>query len=361
MKLTPTAIFNIFNIAGLSLMFAIWLNQLDTLGFLLLLFLALMCLIRSRFNHPNFKKTIFIDLIAMVIIFFIGDTYIAKLAVTFLLFQTMFIGYYPVALLLIYSPFMMDFTFLSLTISVTLIGLILNFWQKERNNRVEQRDYFSKKNYELENLQNELTTALAQVEQMSIIAERSRISADIHDNAGHEIVASYITLQTVRKIMEKNPEKALELFDKSMDRLGTGVGKMRDAVHNMSVVTFMGVDRIREICANYRGVPVEFKTTGDMTGVTVNIWHVLEALLNESLTNVMKHAKATYVRVELDATKHLVRLLIENDGIEDEPMGNSNQNGIGLRNLRYRVVTVGGNLTVDKGDTFKVVCVIPIN
>ena len=357
MKPTPTTIFNILNVAILSLMFAIWLQTVDTQGFLLLLFLAIMYLIRSRFNHPNIQKTFFIDLVATFIIFLLANIDMAEFALKFLLFQSMFFGFYPVVVLIGYFSLVVDVTSLIMTISVTVIGLTLNFWKKEWNNRIEQRDFFSQKNYELESLQNELTTALAQVEQMSIIAERSRISADIHDNAGHEIVASYITFQTVRKIMEKNPEKALELFDRSMDRLNVGVEKMRDAVHNMAAVTFMGVDRMREICDHCGGLPVKFITSGDMTGVTANIWHVLEALLNESLTNVMKHANATSVRVELDATKHLVRLLIENDGVGNRtiPMGS------GLRNLRYRVVTVGGNLTIDKGGLFRIVCVIPIN
>jgi len=357
MKRTPTTIFNLLNIAGLSLLFGIWLQNVDTLGFILLLFLSLMCLIRSRINHPQTPKTILFDLLITGFAFLIGDIDMAESALIFLLFQSMYLGYYPIALLLIYFPFVMDFPSIALAISITMLGLILNFWQKERVLRLGQRDTFSQKNYELETLQNELTTALSQVEQMSIIAERSRISADIHDNAGHEIVASFISFQTVRKIMEKNPEKSLELFDKSMDRLNTGVGKMRDAVHNMSAVTFMGVDRMSEICANYEKVPTKFTTSGDMTGVTANVWHVLEALLNESLTNVAKHSKATYVRVELDATKHLVRLLIENDGLttKSEPVGS------GLRNLRYRVTTVGGHLTIDKNETFKVVCVIPTN
>lgn len=356
MKRTPLTIFNLLTVLILSLLFAIWLHHARTEGFLLLLFLAIMCLLRARLNHPHLTKTIFVDLLVTGFAFLIRDIDIAEPALIFLLFQSLYLGYYPLGLLLLYFPFVMDFQTVTLAIGGALIGLVLNFWQKERDLRLGQRDHFSQKNYELESLQNELTTALAQVEQMSIIAERSRISANIHDNTGHEIVASFISFQTVRKIIAKNPEKALELFDKSMDRLNTGVEKMRDAVHNMSAVTFMGVDLLREICANYEKVPVEFATSGDMTGITVNIWHVLEALLNESLTNVVKHSKATYVRVELDTTKHLVRLLIENDGVRHVTAST----GSGLRNLRYRVVTVGGHLTVDKDETFRMVCVIPI-
>jgi len=83
---------------------------------------------------------------------------------------------------------------------------------------------------------------------------------------------------------------------------------------------------------------------------------VLESLLNESLTNAVKHAKPTYITVELDATKHLIRLQIQNDGViqKDTPIGS------GLRNLRYRTVAAGENLTIDKSDIYKLVCVIPI-
>jgi len=280
----------------------------------------------------------------------------AESALNFTLFQSMFWGFYPVALLIVYLGLVTEFSALTLAISFTFTGLLLNFWKKEHDIRFTQRDTLSKENYELESLQNELTTALSQVEQMSIIAERSRISSEIHDNAGHEIVAAFISLQTVGKIMEKNPEKAYELFEKSMNRLSVGVGKMRDAVHNMAPVTFMGVERMREICENMSKVPVKFIATGDMTGVTSNAWNVLEAVLSESLTNVMKHSQASFVKVELDATKYLIRLQVENDGV----LGAEKPLGSGLRSLRHRATTVGGNLTVDRNEKFKLVCVIPI-
>jgi len=357
MKLTPRTTFSILNIAGLSLMFASWMQHGETGGFLLLLFLAILCMGRIKVNHPHISKTICVDL--FIALFFFSQTgdVVALTAMQFALFQSLFWGFYLVVLLIGYLALEVEPLALVLTISVALIGLVLNFWQKEQDARLLQRDSLSKENYDLESLQSELTNALAQVEQMSIIAERSRISRDIHDNAGHEIVAGFISLQTVRKIIEKHPEKALELFDKSMNRLNAGVEKMRDAVHNMSAVTFMGVERMREICENYAKLTVDFKATGDTTGITSNVWHVLEALLNESLTNVMKHSQATFINVELDATKYLVRLFIENDGA----VAGTKPTGSGLRNLRHRVVTVGGNLTVDAGERFKVVCVIPIN
>ena len=75
LKLTSTIMFNMLNIASLSLMFVVWLNHARTSGFLLLLFLALMSLVRMRFKHPNINKTIFVDLVVTLIIFLISDSY----------------------------------------------------------------------------------------------------------------------------------------------------------------------------------------------------------------------------------------------------------------------------------------------
>jgi len=345
----------IFSTAGLSLLFIDWLQTIDTMGFFLLLILGLMCLMRYRVKHIIIYKTIFADLLMVLVFFFSGGASTAQLAIGFVLFQGMYFGFFLLAVLPIVLVVFMDALSIVFIATAAAVGLVLHFWNKEHASRLQQRDYYSNKIYEMELMHTNLTHVLAKVEHMSILAERSRISADIHDNAGHEIVASYISLQTVGKIMDKNPEKALELFDKSLARLNVGIGKMRDAVHNLSAVTFMGVDSMGDICRNFTKVPVKFQSTGDMSGITVNIWHVLESLLKESLTNAVKHANPTYINVELDVTNHLIRLQIQNDGVtKKEPSV-----GSGLRNLRYRVVTVGGNLSIDKTDVYKLVCVIP--
>jgi len=355
MKLSPKLIFNLFQICAVISLFLTWLNLGKDADFILILVLTILSLIRYRFKGKYITRTIFCDLVIVSVFFLLNGDVVAELGVVFVLFQAMFYGFYAGLILIPFLGYASGLASLTLALSSILIGLVLNFWTLERKDKFEQQNQFSKKNYELESLQNELITALSEVEQMSIISERSRISRDIHDNAGHEIVAAYITLQTVRKVFEKNPQKALQLFDKSMKRLDSGVKKMRNAVHNMSAVVFMGIDKMQEICNRVEKIPVEFKSTGDMTHVTSNMWNVLESVLNESLTNVMKHSNANKITVELDATKYLIRLQIENDGIDSDvakPAGN------GIRNLRHRVMTVGGNLTVDAKNTFKVVCVI---
>lgn len=353
LKPTPSIVFVILTWVVISLMFGIWLQDTTVEGFFLLLVLVILWALRHRFAYCG--MTIFVDCAIVVGAYIFDIGIVVEVGFALVLLQGLFLGFYPLILMLMYLPMSLSLGFYYI-VPAAIIGLLLNFWQKEWRIRLDQRDMFAKKNQHLELLQQELTVALAQVEQMSILAERARISGDIHDNAGHELVAAFISLQTVRKIFEKNPEKALELFDKSMDRLNAGVGKMRDAVHNMSTVSQPGVAKLEEICKQFRD-DINFLATGDMTPITANMWHVLESVLRESITNSSKHANATFVNVTLDSTKYLVRLLVENDGV----LNNNTPHGNGLRNLQNRVITVGGTLSVDKQHTFKVVCVIPLH
>ena len=355
MKPTPNRIFITLSLLALGLIFATWLPTPHTAGFLLLLILILLWALRHRFPHPNMKKTIFVDLAVLGGFYFLAPGVdadpLAFAGLGLVLFQGLFFGFYPMGLVLGYMVISPQ----PVVIGGAMMGLLLHFWHREETRRLSQRDQFAKKTQDLETLQASLTTALAQVEQMTILAERSRISSDIHDNAGHEIVAAYISLQTVGKIIETHPQKAAELFDKSMARLQSGVEKMRDAVHNMSTITPQGPLHLEAICQDST-LPIAFASAGDMTPVTTNMWHVLEAILKESLTNVAKHAQATMVQVELDCTRYLVRLLVENDGI----IASGKPAGSGLRNMQHRVATVGGTLTVDRQAHFRLVCVIPL-
>jgi len=146
-------------------MFAHWSQRADTLGFLLLLLLIIMSTVRYRLkDFKPISKTIFIDLLAVIIYFFMVGTGLGESALNLVLFQSMALGFYPVAVVILYLVLVMEMTSLTLTISFVLLGLLLNFWQQEQDARLLQRDILSKENYDLESLQSELTTARAQVE-----------------------------------------------------------------------------------------------------------------------------------------------------------------------------------------------------
>jgi len=359
----PEITFLICKVAGFGLMLAFWFYESELVGFFLLLFLVMMSLLRWRF--PKFSPTVMLDALACALL----STYwgYAHYALILVIFEGMyrrffwisFAGMYFLQLAGVASFQVVEYVNLHLILLVILgmlCGFFLGEWERECASKHSLRDVEARKLHELEHQQSDMMTTLPKIERMTAVSERARIARDIHDNAGHEIVAAYISLQTMRKLFDTEDRETLELYDAALERLQRGVDKIRETAHNLQTVTSIGVEILLEICQKFPDCPVDFRTYGDTSRIPVYVWNVLEACLNESLTNVTRHARASYVSVELDATQHLVRLCIENDGTI-KPGGKV---GSGLRNLRHRAISIGGSLTVDADKKFRLVCVIPI-
>jgi len=334
-------------IAGLSLLTVYWFISDDIMGFFLIFFMVCMALLRWRI--PKTGWTSVVDVIACV--------FAAPIFLGLALFAAMYYGMYFVILAAVYVLFAVDIQLGVIAIFCGGIGLLLRLWEKEQENRHKTRDAEVGRYYELESLQNDLISATAQIERMTTVSERARISREIHDNAGHEIVAAYMSLQTARGLFDDTDPDVLALYDAALERLDAGVKKMREAVHNLSSITALGVEALQETCKRFPK-NIEFKAFGDTRHVPVHVWNVLESCLNEGLTNIGKHASPSKITVEIDATSHIVRLCIENDGA----YGTRKGMGTGLRNLRHRLIAIGGSLAVrqSRGEIFRLVCVVPI-
>jgi len=356
--LKPEITFNTCKIAGFILMLALWFYDTELIGFFLLLAIAILSLFRWRF--PKYSATVLID--ALLIIALSPTWSYAQYAMVLVLLEGNYRRFYPVVLagaVMFYVMGYFDLTFSLLLVLAALCGLFLGLWEREYKKKFTLRDNEVKKLYQIQHLQSDLITTLPQVERMTAVAERTRIARDIHDNAGHEVVAAYISLQTARGLMDGADKDALELYDAALKRLDNGVNKIRETAHNLQTVTAIGVESLRETCEQFPVCSVLFRSFGDTTPIPVYMWHMLESCLNESLTNAARHAKPETVTVELDTTRHLVRLCIENDGVIDSE--SAVDFGNGLRNLRHRAAAIGGTFSVDAGEKFRVVCVIPLS
>ncbi|MCL2236522.1 MAG: histidine kinase [Defluviitaleaceae bacterium] len=353
--INPRFCFMIVNIAGFLLLFAHWaFTGGGVLGVFLLMFLSVMTLARWRF--PKFSHAVWVDAVACIAAAILGEHSLYPLALP--LFAAAYYRHYLV--LMTFAFVAADFypTAAILLGLSALSGVFLGLWEWGVSKEREKRDDTTGRFYELQSLQDELTSAMSKVEQMTAVAERTRISRDIHDNAGHDFVSAYITFQTARGLLDEADPDVLELYDAAMERLDAGAKKIRDAVHNLSGVTALGVETLQEMCGNFPTVyNIEFKAFGDTSKVPMYAWNVLEACLSESLTNVTRHSTARKVVVDLDVTSTLVRLAIKNDGASSKttPVGS------GLRNLKRRVASIGGNVSASAiGTEFRVVCVIPM-
>jgi len=324
----------------------------EVMGFLLIMYLICAAVLRWRFPDSRWAvRSIVLDGVLCVLLY--------PWALVVVLFSGMYYRMYGMAVLVLAT---LDI-YIGMAAALTgMCGLFLGSWNKEREQAYKWRDNEAMRYYELEAMQNDLKAATSKIERMTVVSERARIAREIHDNAGHEIVAAYMSLQTARTVLEDVLGEAdaaadiLALYDAALVRMDKGAKRMREAVHNLAPVATLGVEVLHETCKHFPSGKVEFKAYGDTAKLPVHVWGVLEACLNEALTNAVRHARPRAITAYLDATPHIVRLCVENDGV----VAKKSHMGHGLRNLRHRVAAVGGSLAIDTGDVFRVTCVVPV-
>ena len=351
--ISPEICRGIYRVIGVILLCLLWIRTDSSIvGFFFILFIINMMLLRWRFNP--LRWTIIIDILVCISVSFFWPYGIYGLVL--IVFDILFLNIGLLLLPIIVYVFVQgEYLLMVLLIQSLFVGFSLEKWQVQKSKDLAQIDINSQKRRELETLKDELLTANIQVARMAEVSERSRISREIHDNAGHEIIAAYMSLQVIESLID-DTEEVKEMFKESIKRLEIGIEKIRETVHDLTPLIEIGIDHLNKLCSEFTFCPIEFKVFGDSSKVPIYLWNILEPCLKEALTNIMKHSMAEKVNITLDITPYIVRLCVENNGVKSK----KELSGIGLRNLRHRVGVVGGNISTDTSDGFRLICVLPI-
>ena len=117
------------------------------------------------------------------------------------------------------------------------------------------------------------------------------------------------------------------------------------------------LERLTETLAEQSGLEIEFAVADRTTACPSEIETALYRIVQEALTNVVKHANARQVSIVLARNDRMVTALIEDDGSGFDPAA-TREGGFGLEGMRERVALLGGTLKVESrrnaGTTLKV-------
>jgi PAS domain S-box-containing protein len=214
-------------------------------------------------------------------------------------------------------------------------------------------------------LQQQLTTAQED--------ERRRIARELHDQMGQHLTALGLGLKVVK---DATPDPS-----PMRDRL-QGLQALTDLigreVHQLALQlrpTALDDLGLQAALANYvegwserSGIEVDFHGTGlDGVRLPVLIETALYRVVQEALTNVLKHSAAQRVSVVLQRSPGQVSAVVEDDGrgfdVESAPATGNAERRLGLLGMRERVELVGGTLTVesDVGRGTTVIARVPIS
>lgn len=215
---------------------------------------------------------------------------------------------------------------------------------------------------ELAAAHDELGRYAARVHTLAVAEERTRMARELHDTVGHHLTVIKVGLENAERYRAHDPEAAWQDVRQAKTLTVGALQEVRRGVRAMRPPALdgrRGADALRELARSFDGVglTVEIGVDGQERLLDEAREILLFRVVQESLTNALRHSGGTAVAVRLGFTPGAVRLSIADDGKGAE----SAEHGFGLSSLAERVREAGGRLqTGDRdGGGFQVLVEMP--
>ena len=205
-----------------------------------------------------------------------------------------------------------------------------------------------------------------QVENMTLLTERSRLARELHDTVGHTFTSVIIGMDALGYLIDSSPEEAKANLRELLVVTRQGLDETRKAIHQMgaddSGSLAVSIARMAKEFARHTGTVVELKQKGQVTELSLSqaARLTLTRCLQESLTNAKKHGGATEITVTLENRADRLWLQIADNGTGVEQL----VPGFGLKAMRERLSVLHGTLETfsrpwEGGGTL-IVCSLPL-
>ncbi len=184
----------------------------------------------------------------------------------------------------------------------------------------------------------------------AVAEERARIARELHDVVGHSVSVMTVQAGAVRRVLKPDQERereALEIVEQTgrealaeMRRL---VGVLRRPEEAPALAPQPSLEHLDRLVSKAResGLPVELRIEGEPAQLPPGLDLTAYRLVQEGLTNALKHARASNANVLVRYGDGEVEISVTDDGSGD---GGGDSGGHGLVGMRERVSVYGGEL-----------------
>jgi signal transduction histidine kinase len=215
--------------------------------------------------------------------------------------------------------------------------------QSEMHARLEQA------HRQLQAAHRELEEASARSLRYAVLEERSRIARDIHDSVGHGLTSVIVQLQALPYMIRSNPAEADGTLRTVLDVTRQCLTEVRSVVHQMAMdEAGLGLLALKSLVQSVReqsGLRIRFSAHGAVAPWHAETSELLYRVLQEALTNVIRHARATRVDVSVVESARDITMTITDDGAfagDELPSP-----GFGLSSMRARCERAGGSFRLN--------------
>ena len=197
--------------------------------------------------------------------------------------------------------------------------------------------------------QREKLSEMAEHVVMAQEEERLRISRELHDDLGQALTTHLLAIRNLQSDLSVPMVQLFERLESLHQQSYEMFVKIRRLAHDLRppVLDTLGLKRSLETyCHDFTNrthLPIALEIDPDLPEFIDMYNVILYRILQESLTNVAKHAQASRVWVELSVEDDTINLIVQDNG-RGLQSGENNGKGIGITGMQERLALVGGRL-----------------
>lgn len=190
--------------------------------------------------------------------------------------------------------------------------------------------------------------AQTDLRRLGLMEERERIAKELHDGIIQSLFAVGMKLQSTA-LMSGSPETSARV-ESAVEELDRVIRDLRNYIFGLRPGILadrqlnQALEALGEEVSSTSHIPIAVEVDGALSAILSSLSHEIVQLTREALSNVTRHSQAKHAAVRLSRRGAHAILTIEDDGVGLETPAPSSGNG--LRNMRERVVAIGGTLRI---------------
>lgn len=201
-------------------------------------------------------------------------------------------------------------------------------------------------------------TELERELQAAVGEERARIARELHDIVSHNLSVVVVQAAGARALVERRAQALpgpLETIERSgreaLQEMRRLLGVLREGAQDEEFGPQPGLERLPELAETMRaaGLEVELELDARTSGLPAALGLCVYRIVQEALTNTLKHADATRARVSIRCEGGRLLVHVADDGAGTPAAAVTGGSGHGLVGMRERVALFGGELTAAAG------------
>ena len=230
-----------------------------------------------------------------------------------------------------------------------IVGMLVYYNFRNRNKLLLQDQKL--KEQRITELEQERKLVAAQSVMKGQEEERSRLARDLHDGVGGLLSGVKLSMSNMKGNVFLSQENA-QSFENVIFQLDQSIAELRRVSHNMmpeALIRYGLKEALENYCENINisgKIKVQLQMYGMEKRMEQSSEIIIYRMIQELLNNVIKHADARNVLIQLVRKEDHFNLTVEDDGKGFDIKENENKTGAGLANIRARAAYLNGNVDI---------------